>query len=106
MIRLASATSSSALLFSKLQGLSAKGRFESGEKMDALHPLPTRLISIWYPLYSGCHVEGRLCRQDLAGNAPALALFQKPSDSVDLPLKYRLRARRAPAPEGFCPGRP
>ena len=52
MIRLASATSSSALLFSKLEGLSGKGRFESGEKIDALQPLPTRLTSIWYPLYS------------------------------------------------------
>jgi hypothetical protein len=48
MIPLASATSFSALLFSKLQGLSGKGRFESGEKIDALQPLPTRLTSIWY----------------------------------------------------------
>jgi hypothetical protein len=46
MIRLASATISSALLFSKLEGLSGKGRLEPGGKVDALQPLPTRLISI------------------------------------------------------------
>jgi hypothetical protein len=51
-IRLASATISSAGLFSKFEGLSGKGRFEPGEKIDALQPLPTRLISIRYPLYS------------------------------------------------------
>jgi hypothetical protein len=33
MIRLASATISSAGLFSKLEGLSGKGRFKSGEKI-------------------------------------------------------------------------
>ena len=93
MIRLASATSSSALLFSKLEGLSGKGRFEPGEKMDALQPLPTRLTSIRYPLYSmGVTVEGTLCRQDLAGNALALTLFPKPSDSVGLSLERRFCA--------------
>jgi hypothetical protein len=104
MIRLASATSSSALLFSKLEGLPGKGRFESGEKMDALQPLPTRLTSIWYPLYSnGCHVEGTLCRQDWAGNARALALFPKPPDSVGFPLKCCLRVRRASRAAGDLP---
>ena len=52
MIRLASATISSARLFSKLEGLSGNGRLEPGGKIDALQPLPTLLMSIRYPLYS------------------------------------------------------
>jgi hypothetical protein len=39
MIGLTSAMISSALPFSKLEELSGKGRFESGEKIDALQPL-------------------------------------------------------------------
>jgi hypothetical protein len=74
MIRLASATISSALLFSKLEGLSGKGRFEFGEKIEALQPLPSRLTSIWYPLYS----MGRDIAGILTANAPALALFLVP----------------------------
>jgi hypothetical protein len=72
--------------------------------MEALQPLPTRLTSIRYPLYS----MGVCAGQDLAGNAPALALFRRPPDSVGLSLKCRLRARRAPvAPprhRGFAQG--
>lgn len=74
MIRLASATISSALLFSKLEGLSGKGRFEFGEKIEALQPLPSRLTSIWYPLYS----MGRDIAGILTANVPALALFLVP----------------------------
>jgi hypothetical protein len=78
MIRLASATISSARLFSKLEGLSGKGRFEAGEKIDALQPLPTRLISIRYPLYSiGVTLNGCCAGRVLAGSAPASALFRR-----------------------------
>ena len=91
MIRLASATISSALLFSKLEGLSGKGRFEPGEKMDALQPLPTRPISIRYPLYSiGITLKG--CRaQVLAGNAPGVGVvpeadsMPRPPETVNVP---------------------
>ena len=104
MIRLASATSSSALLFSKLEGLSGKGRFEPGEKIDALQPLPTRLISIRYPLYSiGITLKGCCAGRSWPGTRQALALFPKPPDSVGLPLKCCLRARRAPRAAGDLP---
>ena len=49
-MRLASATSSSELLFSRLTGLFAHGEIEPGEKIDALQPFPTRLTSIRNPL--------------------------------------------------------
>ena len=50
--RLASATISSVLLFSRLEGLSANARVDPSAKIAALQPLPTRLTSIRYPLYS------------------------------------------------------
>ena len=50
--RLASATISSVLLFSRLEGLSANGRVDPGAKIAALQPLPTGLTTIRYPLYS------------------------------------------------------
>ncbi len=50
IIRLASATISSVLLFSRLTGLFGHGEVEPGEKIDALHPLPTGQTSILYPL--------------------------------------------------------
>src|SRR5271165_4137617 len=52
IIRLASATISSVLLFSRLEGLSANARVDPGAKIAALQPLPTWLTSIRYPLYS------------------------------------------------------
>ena len=42
MIRLASATISSTLLFSRLTGLFGHGAVEPGEKLDALPPFPKR----------------------------------------------------------------
>src|SRR3974390_3666139 len=51
-MRFASATSSSALLFSRLAGLFGNGRIEPGEKIDALQPFPTGQTSIRYPLES------------------------------------------------------
>ena len=50
MMRLASPTISSVLLFSRLTGLFGHGVFEPGEKIDARQPLPTGLTSIRYPL--------------------------------------------------------
>jgi hypothetical protein len=45
----------------QIGGLSGKGRFEPGEQIDALQPLPTWLISIRYSLYSmGVTLKG--CR--------------------------------------------
>jgi len=100
MIRLASATSSSALLFSKLEGLSGKGRFESGEKMDALQPLPTRLTSTWYPLYSmGVTLKGRCAGRIWPGTRQRWRCSRSRPTVFGLPLKCRLRARRAPAPQ-------
>src|SRR6516164_1178689 len=52
IMRLASATISSVLLFSRLTGLFGHGVVERGEKIDALHPFPTGQTSILYPLYS------------------------------------------------------
>jgi hypothetical protein len=52
IIRLASATISSARLFSRFEGLSAKARVDPGAKIAALQPFPTGLTSIRYPLYS------------------------------------------------------
>jgi hypothetical protein len=52
IMRLASATISSVLLFSRLTGLFGHGEVEPGEKMDALHPFPKGRTSIRYPLYS------------------------------------------------------
>jgi len=49
-MRLASATISSMLLFSRLAGLFGHGEVELGEKIDALHPFPTGQTSILYPL--------------------------------------------------------
>jgi hypothetical protein len=49
-MRLASATISSVLLFSRLTGLFGHGTVEPGEKIDALQPFPTWLTSIRYPL--------------------------------------------------------
>ena len=93
MIRLASATISSSRLFSKLEGLSGKGRFEPGEKIDALQPLPTRPISIRYPLYSiGITLKGCCGRQVLAGNAPGVGVVPEadrmpaPPETVNVPL--------------------
>ena len=51
-MRLASATISSVLLFSRLTGLFGHGVVEPGEKIDALQPFPTGQTSILYPLYS------------------------------------------------------
>jgi hypothetical protein len=50
IMRLASATISSVLLFSRLTGLFGHGVVEPGEKIDALHPFPTEQTSILYPL--------------------------------------------------------
>src|SRR5262249_61908897 len=50
IMRLASATISSVLLFSRLTGLFGHGVVEPGEKIDALHPFPTGQTSILYPL--------------------------------------------------------
>src|SRR6516165_8792580 len=50
IIRLALATISSMLLFSRLTGLFGHGEVEPGEKIDALHPFPTGPTSILYPL--------------------------------------------------------
>src|SRR5215472_11359235 len=52
IMRLASATISSVLLFSRLTGLFGHGVVEPGEKIDALHPFPTGQTSIPHPLYS------------------------------------------------------
>ena len=52
IMRLASATISSVLLFSRLTGLFGHGVVEPGEKIDALQPFPTGQTSILYPLYS------------------------------------------------------
>jgi hypothetical protein len=46
MVHLAAATISSALLFSRFTGLFGHGAVEPGEKIVALQPFPTRLISI------------------------------------------------------------
>jgi hypothetical protein len=51
-MRLAAATISSVLLFSRLIGLFGHGEVDPGEKIDALHPFPTAQTSIRYPLYS------------------------------------------------------
>jgi hypothetical protein len=45
-MRLASATISSALLFSRLNGLFGHGEVEPSERIDALHPFPTGQTSI------------------------------------------------------------
>jgi hypothetical protein len=53
--RLASATISSVLLFSRLEGLSANARVDPSAKIAALQPLPTRLL---YPIslvFDDCH---------------------------------------------------
>ena len=50
IMRLASATISSVLLFSRLAGLFGHGVVEPGEKIDALQPFPTGQTSILYPL--------------------------------------------------------
>jgi hypothetical protein len=38
--------------FLQIGGAIGQGTLKSGEKIDALQPLPTGLTLIWYPLYS------------------------------------------------------
>ena len=57
MMRVASATISFLSLFSRFDELSGRGRIAFGMKMDARHPRPTRLTSIFGSVYtqSGVH---------------------------------------------------
>src|SRR5437588_4213714 len=48
----ARATTSSLEAFSSTAGLSGNGDITPGAKMEALHPLPSGLVSMRYPLYS------------------------------------------------------
>jgi hypothetical protein len=75
--RLAAATISSVLLFSRLIGLFGHGEVEPGEKIDALHPFPTGQTSILYPLYSIIVIVYRHCSR-LRGWFATLAICDDP----------------------------